>query len=414
MTLIPAAPADPAAALAAREFWQLPWRQRELTFAALREREGPTFVRDGSAGGGFWAVVRHAEVTEASRNREVFRSAPGATAPPPPRWVRWAFGDSMVNLDDPEHAALRRVVARSFTPRLLARVEEDVRSTASALVDAVQRERPADFVSSLAGPMPFTVICSMMGVPVELRPRILALVEVAARSAGQRQGVRRWARVPGQGLRALASLQRIMVVLGRERQRRPADDLITSLVTADVRGEALTGRQLGAYFSLLLVAGVETTRNALAHGLCLLTAHPEQRARLWADPEGMLDGAVEEIIRCSVPITQFRRTVARPYTLGGVQLGTGDRVALFYCSANHDERIFDRPERFDIGRSPNPHLGFGGGGAHYCLGAHLARQEMRALLGELVRRLPGVRSTAEPRLGSAFFDHRVVGLPFTF
>ncbi|WP_236074231.1 cytochrome P450 [Streptomyces tardus] len=320
----------------------------------------------------------------------------------------------MVNLDDPEHAALRRVVARSFTPRLLARVEEDVRSTASALVDAVQRERPADFVSSLAGPMPFTVICSMMGVPVELRPRILALVEVAARSAGQRQGVRRWARVPGQGLRALASLQRIMVVLGRERQRRPADDLITSLVTADVRGEALTGRQLGAYFSLLLVAGVETTRNALAHGLCLLTAHPEQRARLWADPEGMLDGAVEEIIRCSVPITQFRRTVARPYTLGGVQLGTGDRVALFYCSANHDERIFDRPERFDIGRSPNPHLGFGGGGAHYCLGAHLARQEMRALLGELVRRLPGVRSTAEPRLGSAFFDHRVVGLPFTF
>ncbi|MEU7090426.1 cytochrome P450 [Kitasatospora aureofaciens] len=403
--------------LADPRFWRLPAPARAEAFAELRRRPAPVYFGDRATGRGFHALVRHADVVEASRTPAVFRSGPGVTTPEPPRWVRLLFGDSMVNLDDPRHAQLRRIVSRAFTPRLLGRIEEDVRRIATALVDEVERDRPEDFVGPVAAELPFQVICSMMGIPEESRRTILGLVNRTSAGTGVARARRGRLRVPGRGLAALARMQGIVAEIGRERRRRPAEDLISALVTADVDGRRLTGRELGAFFSLLLVAGVETTRNALAHGLHLLTVHPEQRALLLADLDGRLDGAVDEIVRHATPIVQFRRTVAVDHELGGPGgplLRAGEKVALYYGSANRDETVFPDPEAFDITRTPNPHLGYGGGGPHYCLGAHLARQEMTVLFRELFTRLPGARSLGEPVLVPSSFDHRVRALRFTF
>ncbi|MGW6913835.1 cytochrome P450 [Kitasatospora sp. NPDC054939] len=406
------APAD----LADPGFWRRPAAERAAAFAALRRLPGPAFVTERPAAGrrparGHYALVRYADVVEAGRTPAVFLSGPGVTTPEPARWVRLLFGDSMVNLDDPRHAQLRRIVSRAFTPRLIARVEDDIRQVAARLVDRVAAERPADFVTAVAAELPFQVICNMMGIPEEHRPGILDQVNHASEHTGV---ARRRLRVPGRGLLALARMQGMVAELGRARRRRPADDLISALVTADVDGRRLTGRELGAFFSLLLVAGVETTRNALAHGLHLLTVHPEQRALLLGDLDHHLAGAVDEIVRHSTPIIQFRRTLAADHRIGTTDLRAGDKVVLYFGSANRDETVFPDPDAFDITRSPNPHLGYGGGGPHYCLGAHLARQEMKVLYRELLTRLPELRSAGEPELVPSSFDHRVRSLPFTF
>jgi cytochrome P450 len=318
----------------------------------------------------------------------------------------------MVNMDNPRHAQLRRIVSRAFSPRLLARTEDDIRAEAARIVDDVIDRQPHDFVRAVASPMPFRVICTMMGIPERYRPQILRQVDSATQDIGVGHGLRGRVRLPGSSLRALVRLHALMARLTHERRRRPADDLITALVNADVDGARLTSRELGAFFSLLMVAGVETTRNAIAHGMWLLTAHPEQREALWSDPEKYLDTAVEEMIRHASPIIQFRRTLACDHEIGGRTLARGEKVVLYFCSANRDEAVFDAPYAFDISRDPNPHLGFGGGGPHFCLGAHLARQEMRALFGELLTRVPAVRATAPPELIPSSFDNRVRALSF--
>jgi cytochrome P450 len=206
----------------------------------------------------------------------------------------------------------------------------------------------------------------------------------------------------------------VVARVGRERRRDPHDDLISALVTANVDGRRLAARELGPFFSLLLVAGVETTRNAIAHGLALLTAHPDQKALLLGDFDRYGAGFVEEVVRHASPIIQFRRTLARDYELNGYPLRAGDDVVLFYNSANRDETVFAEPDRFDLTRTPNPHVGFGGGGPHFCLGTSLARQEMTVLFRELYTRLPGLRSVGEPDLVASNFDNRVGRLRFTF
>lgn len=404
-------PFDPAGRTAAGPdladpgFWSLPERSRLDAFARLRALPAPARFA------GFTALVTHADVTAASRTPELFRSAPGVTTPEPARWVRTVFGDSMVNLDDPRHATLRKIVSRAFTPRLLAKIEDDMRAVAVDIVDRIERDRPADFVAAAAAPMPYRVICRMMGIPAADQDRILAIIDRATEGVGV---ARRRLRVPGRGLRALADLHAVIARIGRDRRREPTDDLISALVTADVDGARLSSRDLGAFFSLLLVAGVETTRNAVAHGLALLTEHPDQRDLLLTDPDARMAGAVEEIVRHSTPIIQFRRTLARDAVVGGTPLATGDKVVLFYVSANRDERVFADPDAFDVTRSPNPHLGFGGGGPHFCLGAQLARRELDLLFRELYTRLPGLRSTAPPVLVPSSFDNRVRTLPFAY
>ncbi|PBC76817.1 cytochrome P450 [Streptomyces sp. TLI_235] len=404
-------PAPAGVDLADPGFWRLPEADRAAAFAELRRLDGPVRFTHRVTGRSFLALVRHADVVAASRTPEVFTSGPGVTTPEPARWVRTVFGDSMVNLDDPHHADLRRIVSRAFTPRLISRVEEDIRRVAARIVDEVLDRRPEDFVTAVAAELPYQVICNMMGIPERQRRQILAQVNHASEHTGVARGR---LRVPGRGLRALARMQLVIAALGRERRRRPTDDLISALVTADVDGRHLNSRELGAFFSLLLVAGVETTRNALAHGLDLLTRHAGQRALLLEDFDARIGGAVEEIVRHSTPIIQFRRTVAADHELNGTRLEQGEKVVLFFASANRDETVFADPDAFDITRSPNPHLGFGGGGPHFCLGAYLARHEMKVLFGELFTRMPELRSVGGPALIPSSFDHRVRSLRFTF
>jgi cytochrome P450 len=258
--------------------------------------------------------------------------------------------------------------------------------------------------------MPLQVICSMMGVPEADRRALLGRVDDASAGTGERRRLR----VPGKSLRGLARLHAVMARVARQRRREPADDLITALVTADVDGRRLGARELGSFFSLLLVAGVETTRNAIAHGLQLLTDNPAQRELLTGDFMKYGNGFVDEVVRFSSPIVQFRRTVAADCELDGHPLRAGDDVVLFYPSANRDEAVFAGPDVFDLTRRPNPHVGFGGGGPHFCLGTSLARQEMTVLFSELYTRLPAIRSVREPELVPSSFDNRVRRLEFTF
>jgi cytochrome P450 len=394
-------PADPA-------FWRRSPDHRTEAFRRLRQLPGPEYF--GTPGHGFHALVRHADVVTASRTPKVFTSGRGVTTPRPPRWVRLAFGDSMVNLDDPRHARLRGVVSRAFTPRVLARISDDIARVASGIVDDVLARRPDDFVTAVAGPMPLRVICAMMGIPDEYRREVLAQIDTTTAGTVGRHRIR----VPGRNLRALARLHRVVGRVAADRRRSPTDDLISALVTADVDGKPLNARELGSFFSLLLVAGVETTRNAIAHGLHLLTTHPDQRALLSGDVTRYAPGFVDEVVRHASPIIQFRRTLARDYELSGVSMRAGDDVVLFYSSANRDEAVFAAPDSFDITRSPNPHVGFGGGGPHFCLGTALARQEMTVVFSELLGRLPEIRSVGEPELVTSSFDNRVGRLSFTY
>ncbi|WP_314172646.1 cytochrome P450 [Streptomyces winkii] len=404
-------PADP-------HFWQLPHSQRHEVFAMLREREAPTYFAYPQHAlrkrqqPGFYALVRHEHVQEASRNAAVFGSAPGVTTPHPARWVKALFGESMVNLDGKDHARLRKIISRAFSPRLLAGAEKDIEEVAATVVGDALRKDSREFVTAVASLVPFEVVCNMMGIPQRHRPRILAQLNDASENIGVRRGAGARFRIPGKGLRALARMHVMIAMLARERRRNPTDDLISALVTADVDGQCLGNRQLGAFFTLLMVAGVETTRNAISHGLALLSENPEQRELWESDFEKYADTAVDEIVRCSTPIIQFRRTLRTDHVMGGRTLRKGDTVALYYASANRDEAVFPDAGTFDITRDPNPHLGYGGGGPHYCLGAHLARQELKALFRLLLTDSVGMRAVGLPDLVPSSFDNRIRSLTF--
>ncbi|MEU9886034.1 cytochrome P450 [Sphaerisporangium sp. NPDC051011] len=405
--------------LADLAFWRRPPHERERDFARLRALDHPVFFAERRvpllrSGAGFHALVRHADVVEASRNAKVFSSEPAVTNPEPPGWVKHVFGDSMVNLDDPRHARLRRIVSRAFSPKMLARLDAGIHRAAESIVDDVVARGPRDFVAQVAARLPITVICDMMGIPDGIRARVHAHVDTSTAYTGVRMSLPRTVAMAGRNMAALFALQRLVIRLGRERAREPADDLVSALVNANVDGERLTPRELGSFFTLLLVAGNETARNTMAHGLKLLTDNPGERERLAGDFEGHIGGAIEETVRYVSPIMQFRRTVTEPYEMRGVRFAPGGKVVLFYGSANRDEEVFPDAGRFDITRKPNPHVGFGGPGPHFCLGANLARQEIKIMYRELFTRLPGIRSVGEPELLLSNFDNSVRTQGFTF
>ncbi|MBG0817618.1 cytochrome P450 [Planomonospora sp. ID82291] len=401
-------------------FWRRPTKERHEAFARLRELERPVFFTEKRvpllrSGSGFYALVRHADVVEASRNAKVFSSEPAASSPEPPGWVKHVFGESMVNMDDPRHARLRRIVSRAFSPKMLSGLQGDIDKACARIVDdAVAAGPGGDFVEQVAARLPIHVICDMMGVPDDLRERVHRHVDVSTAYTGVRPSLARSVRMAVGNMLALLALQRMVIGLGRERAADPRGDLVSALVTANVDGERLTDRELGSFFALLLVAGNETARNTMAHGIKLLTDNPEQRRLLLEDFDGRIGGAIEEMVRHVSPIMQFRRTVTEDYDLRGLHLKPGDKVVLFYGSANRDETVFPDADRFDITRDAKGHVGFGGPGPHFCLGANLARQEIRTMFRELFTRLPNVRSVGEPELLLSNFDNSVRSQKFTF
>ncbi|GAA2573088.1 cytochrome P450 [Actinomadura fulvescens] len=402
-------------------FWDRPHEARLADFARLRALGAPVYFAEPRvplvrAGKGFHALVRHADVVEASRNAKVFSSEPAATSPEPPPWLAKLFGTPMVNMDDPAHARLRRIVFRAFTPKMLARIEDEVQAIASRVVDTVVEEGPRDFVAQVAAPFQLAVICAMMGIPEKARPYVLSRVDAMTEYSGVRGSLAspRTLRLLYGNLRAIVDLHRLVARLGRVRRERPADDLVSALVNANPDGERLSIRELGSFFDLLLVAGNETTRNTLTHGLKLFTDHPDQRDLLLSDYDAHIGGAIEELVRYVSPIIQFRRTVTTEYELGGHTFRPGDKVVLFYPAANRDPEAFKDPDSFDITREPGRHVAFGGPGPHLCLGANLARMELKIMFRELFTRLPGLRASGEPAYLLSNFDNGITRLPFTY
>ena len=397
--------------LSQNEFWMLSLAERHRAFAKLRELDSPPYFADpenpfaAADATGYYALVKHADVVEASRHPEIFSSARGATSliDLPPEFNEY-FG-SMINMDDPRHARLRRIVSRAFTPKMIKKFEEDVQLTAASIVEDLLAAGSCDFVAQVSTRLPLKIICQMMGIgddhyDMVLRNSntILAGGDPEFLSADMDEAI-------GQILTAGADLAALVTDLAAARQEDPADDLITALATANVDGEQLTPAELASFFVLLVVAGNETTRNAISHALMLLTEHREQRELLLADFDGRIGGAVEEIVRYVSPVMWMRRSLTQDAVVNGHQFREGDKVALMYCAANRDESVFADPERFDITRTPNPHVGFGGAGPHFCLGAHLARREITVMLRELLGRVPAIRASGKPdRLLSSFIN----------
>jgi cytochrome P450 len=391
-------------------FWGWPTADRQAAFALLRTREHPPFFAEpetpfAEQGPGYFALVRHADVTEASRNPQVFCSGKGATSIPDlPAEFNEYFG-SMINMDNPRHARLRRIVSRAFTPRMIGKFEEEVARVATQIVDDLLETGPCDFVENVAARLPLTIISRMMGVPDSNYDMVLRNTNIILSGADPDFISEDIGEAVGQILTAGQELADLVTGLAALRTDHPADDLVSALVTANIDGEQLTGAELASFFILLVVAGNETTRNAISHSLLLLTEHPAQRALLLDGFEGRIGGAVEEIVRYASPVMFMRRTLTRDYTMNGHAYREGDKTVLFYWSANQDETVFADPARFDITRSPNPHVGFGAAGPHFCLGAHLARREVTVMLRELLGRIPDVSAAGLPdRLLSSFIN----------
>jgi cytochrome P450 len=310
----------------------------------------------------------------------------------------------MINIDDPRHARLRRIVSRAFSPRLIAKFEDDVRRAATTVVDDLLATGSCDFVANVAARLPLKIICDMMGIPDDQYDMVLANTNIILSGADPEFMSEDMDQAVLQLLGSGQALADLVTGLAAERAQAPREDLVSALVTANIDGEQLTSAELASFFILLVVAGNETTRNALSHGLMLFTEYPDQRALLLGDLEGRLEGAVEEIVRYASPVVFMRRTLTRDYAMNGQNYRKDDKVVLYYNSANRDEAVFPDPERFDIARSPNPHVGFGGPGPHYCLGAHLARRELRVMLRELLTRVPDITAGEPDRLLSSFIN----------
>lgn len=394
-------------------FWQRDDDFRDGAFATLRQEAPVSFhepiTGEGlNAGAGHWALARYDDVHYASRHPDLFSSSPNITIGDQTPELAEYFG-SMIAMDDPRHSRLRNIVRSAFTPRVLARIEESVRARARHLVSTMVAEHPdgrADLVAALAGPLPLQVICDMMGIAEQDHHKIFHWTNVIL-GFGDPDLTTDF----DEFAKVAMDIGGYATALAEDRRSRPGDDLTTALVAAEVDGERLTSAEVASFFILLVVAGNETTRNAISHGSVALSRFPEQRDRWWADYAALAPTAVEEIIRWASPVVYMRRTLTRDTELRGVPMKAGDKVTLWYGSANRDSSRFADPWYFDIQRSPNPHLGFGGGGAHFCLGANLARREITVAFEELHRQVPDLTADEEPdRLLSAFI-HGIKRLP---
>jgi cytochrome P450 len=315
-------------------------------------------------------------------------------------------------MDPPRHTKIRRLMAASFTPKQLARIDAHIVANSQRIVDDIADKGEIDFVKDVASLVPMNNICDMVGIPEEHRHTVAYESQFADgwRDPRLLQGADPSARV----FQTIATVHGIAHELIAARRNKPENDLMTAMVQAEVDGERLTDDDISSIFALLIIAGNDTTRQSIAHGMKALTDFPEQRAWLMEDLDGRLPMAVEEIIRWATPIMTFRRTAAHDTELGGQQITEGDKVIMFYSSANMDTEVFDHPEQLNLSRSPNKHVAFGGGGIHHCLGAQLARRQITATFGELLTRLPDIHVVGEPELGTGNFFHTVMSMTAQF
>jgi cholest-4-en-3-one 26-monooxygenase len=371
-------------------------------FATLR-REAPVFRHPGHGEEmpqWFWALTRHEDVQAANRDNQTFSSARGGVFLDVMQSMedRAAF-QTIIDTDEPEHTRLRRLVNRGFTPRAITNFEASYREAVREVVSRALELGSFDFVAEVATLLPAYAISELLGVPVEERARISELTNViSGRSDPEFSGD------PDASLLAATELYGYATVLAEQRRAEPRDDIVTKLIT-QVDDDALGAHEFEMFILALAVAGNETTRTAMSQGMLALINEPEQMALLRRDDTDLWNTAADEIIRFATPVVYFRRTATRDVELHGQLIRENDPVALYYLSANYDDTVFTDPQRFDVTRSPNPHVSFGGGGPHYCLGAHLARLEIRVMLEELFAATQRIELAGTPqRLRSSWLN----------
>lgn len=398
------------------DFWGTDDTVRDGAFATLRREAPIKFFREiefegFEAGNGHWALTKFDDVHFASRHPEIFSSYPNITIADQQPEVAEYFG-SMIALDDPRHARLRGIVRSAFTPRVVARTEESVRARARRLVEDLIANHPdgnGELVAELSGPLPLQVICDMMGIPEDHHQQIFYWTNIILGFGDPDLSTDYQ-----EFIKVAMDIGAYATALAEDRRANPADDLTTALVAAEVDGERLSSAEVASFFILLAAAGNETTRNAISHGVLALTRYPQQREVWWNDFGTHTQSAVEEIVRWASPVIYMRRTTTRDVEVSGVRIPAGDKVTMWYGSANRDEDRFDNPWLFDVTRSPNHHVGFGGGGAHFCLGANLARREIAVVFEELRNRIPDIAVSEEPAMLLSAFIHGIKRLPVSW
>jgi cholest-4-en-3-one 26-monooxygenase len=371
---------------------------------ALLRHEAPVFRHRGTEAEmppHFWVLTRHADVQAANRDWETFSSAlPSSLLSGPQEEVSHDFR-TIIDTDPPTHTRLRKLVNRGFMPRVIASYEAHLRDVTAEIFDRALPRGQFDFVVDVAAELPLVAITELLGIPYEDRHRVF---EWANRMVGGTDP--EYDRGPEARAGAAIELYQYAQELAAQRRTQPQDDIITRLITAvDGDDDKLDDHEFDLFVLTLAVAGSETTRNAMSHGLLALMNNPEQMQALRDAGPQVSEAAVDEILRWATPVSNFRRTATRDVELHGVHIPEGDSVVLSYASANYDETVFADPHQFDVNRSPNPHVSFGGGGVHFCLGSHLARLEIKLLFEELIARTSDIQLDGEvQRLRSSFIN----------
>jgi cholest-4-en-3-one 26-monooxygenase len=367
-------------------------------FAYLREHH-PVFLHPEPHGPGFWVVSKYVDVRAVSRDPVTYSSDPVVPLENPEvgTGVSAAPGAKpLIMIDPPEHTAYRKLVNRGFTPRMINALESHIRERAARILDRAVAKGTCDFVIDVAAELPLEVIAALIGVPNEDRHKIFEWTNQALGMADGGEMDPEYFLSDDQVLQAQGEMFLYVQDLCEQRRREPRDDIMSELLQAEIEGHGLSDPELAAFFLFLSSAGNETTRNAATYGLSAFSAEPGEWDKFVQDPEGLVGGVIEEILRWATPVMYLRRNVTSATALRGHELEVGDKVSVWYVSANRDEEVFEDPFRFNIERAPNDHVAFGAGGPHFCLGASLARLELRVLFEELARRVPVLRSHGEP------------------
>ncbi|MBB3606160.1 cytochrome P450 [Mycolicibacterium sp. BK556] len=413
-TAIDRPPFDPVN-ISSVDFWAQSFDDREKSFKILRDERPVSWHRpiEGSMMepeiDGVWVVTRHEDVSYVSKNPEIFCSGQGITFEAVPEEMLDAI-QSFLGMDGAKHSSLRRLVSSVFTPRQVAKIKDQIENQARSIVDDLLATKEGDFVEQVSKRLPMWTIYDMLGLPDEQRDEAAQLAE----------GMVAWAdpevaagREPAEVLTdSMVGLLEIGMGLAQARREKPENDLMTLLVQAEVDGRQLTDDELGPYFVLLSVAGNDTTKTTTTFTTIALDRFPEQKALLQNDFDGRIKTAMEEFVRWTTPVMTFRRTATQDTELHGQHIRKGDWVTMVYSSANRDERVFTNPYEFDITRSPNPHVGYGGGGPHYCMGAFMAKMQLESIFRELILRAPNLR-VGEPEYLTGNFITAVKHLPYT-
>jgi len=381
-------------------------------FAHLR-RHAPVYWHEETNGPGFWAITRHEDCVAVNRDAQRFSSYRKGT-------FLWETPEDqleqqrlmMVTMDPPLHTRYRRLVNKGFTPRMVGELQQSIHGVADEIIDRICQSGTADFVIDVAAELPLIVLAELLGVPAEDRSKMF---DWSNRMIGREDAEYQGSEAVAEENAALAAAELFGYAADLYERKRvdPGEDLMSVLTQVELDGERLSELELDLFFMLLAVAGNETTRNLMSGAMVAFSQFPDQWERLRAD-RSLLSSAVEEMLRFVTPVMNFRRQATEDVEIGGQTIKDGEKVVFFHISANRDEAVFEDPDRFDVGRKPNPHMAFGGGGPHFCLGANLARMEIIVMFEHLLDRLPDltVNGTVE-RLQSNFING-VKHLPVAF